>query len=122
MLGLYIKIVGSPRRAQTAALCALKAALYFFIACIRLIHEGSLAACLEVGGFRFKKLITRRVEYYRENKNIELPIDWSVMLYLYQLTNGRLRHIFGLLTQMLQILRVGDLADKVSLEVDHAFV
>jgi len=65
----------------------------------------------------FKELVTRRVEHYRVNKNIELPIDWSVMLYLHRLTNGRLRYIFGLLSRMLRILHVGDLADKISLEM-----
>ncbi len=64
----------------------------------------------------FKKLITRRVESYRVNKNVELPIDWPVMVYLHQLTHGRLRYIFGLLSRMLRILHIGDLADKISLE------
>lgn len=65
----------------------------------------------------FKELIMRRVEHYRVNKNIELPIDWPVMLYLHRLTNGRLRYIFGLLSRMLRVLHVGDLADKISLNV-----
>ncbi|MBB71108.1 MAG: hypothetical protein CMF50_01760 [Legionellales bacterium] len=64
----------------------------------------------------FKKLITRRVEYYRVNKNVELPIDWAVMSYLHKLTHGRLRYIFGLLSRMLRLLHVGDLADKISLD------
>jgi DNA-binding transcriptional ArsR family regulator len=65
----------------------------------------------------FKTLIKKRVEHFRMNKSIELPIDWSVMVYLYRLTNGRLRYIFGLLARMLRVLHVGDLADKISLDV-----
>ncbi len=65
----------------------------------------------------FKKLIACRVEYYRVNKNVELPIDWAVMLYLHRLTNGRLRYIFGLLARMLRVLHIGDLVDKISLDI-----
>lgn len=65
----------------------------------------------------FKELVERRVKYYRINKNVELPIDWSVMLYLHQLTHGRLRYIFGLLSRMLRMLHIGDLADKISLDI-----
>jgi len=70
----------------------------------------------------FKKLITCRVEYYRMNKNVELPIDWSVMLYLHRLTHGRLRYIFGLLSRMLRVLHIGDLADKISLDIARPLI
>jgi hypothetical protein len=65
----------------------------------------------------FHALISRRVEYFRVNKNVELPIDWEVMLYLYKLTNGRLRYVFGLLSRMLRLLHVGDLTDRISIDV-----
>lgn len=65
----------------------------------------------------FHALIKRRVEHYRINDTVELPIDWSVMSYLHSLTKGRLRYIFGLLSRMLRVLHVGDLTDKISLEV-----
>lgn len=65
----------------------------------------------------FRALVDRRIEHFRKNKNVELPIDWAVMLYLYRLTKGRLRYVFGLLSRMLRILHIGDLADKISLEV-----
>lgn len=39
------------------------------------------------------------------------------MLYLHRLTNGRLRYIFGLLSRMLRVLHIGDLADKISLDI-----
>lgn len=65
----------------------------------------------------FKSLIARRVEYYQLNDKVTLPIDWPVMLYLYHLTSGRLRYLFGLLSRMLRILYVGDLLDKISLDI-----
>lgn len=64
----------------------------------------------------FKNLVTKRVEYYREGPQVQLPIDWEVLLYLYKLTKGRLRYIFGLLSRMLRVLHIGDLADVISLE------
>lgn len=64
----------------------------------------------------FHTLISKRVDYFRVGLNVELPIDWEVLLYLYQLTNGRLRYVFGLLSRMLRVLYVGDLTDKISIE------
>jgi DNA-binding transcriptional ArsR family regulator len=70
----------------------------------------------------FKELITRRVEHYRVNSKIELPIDWAVFSYLHKLTNGRLRYIFGLLSRMLRILHIGDLVDKISLDIAEPLI
>ena len=64
----------------------------------------------------FQALVTKRVEFFRVSPNIDLPIDWEVMLYLYKLTHGRLRYVFGLLSRMLRVLHIGDLADKISME------
>jgi len=70
-----------------------------------------------LGENEFKDLISRRVEHFRMNDNVELPIDWSVMLYLHKLTKGRLRYVFGLLSRMLSVLHIGDLVDKISLDI-----
>ena len=64
----------------------------------------------------FQALVAKRVEFFRVSPNIDLPIDWEVMLYLYKLTHGRLRYVFGLLSRMLRVLHIGDLADKISME------
>lgn len=62
-------------------------------------------------------LIEKRVEYFRINQNIVLPVDKQVLLYLYNITKGRLRFIFGLLNRLFNILQVGTLTDRVTLEL-----
>lgn len=76
-------------------------------------HEVRIEPLSEDG---FKKLVDKRVTFYRSSSQVRLPIDWEVFVYLYRLTNGRLRYIFGLLSRMLRILHIGDLADVISLE------
>lgn len=65
----------------------------------------------------FHQLIKTRVEYYRENDNADLPVDSEVLSYLYDITRGRLRYIFGLLQRLMSNLHVGDLTDRVSLDI-----
>jgi hypothetical protein len=60
-------------------------------------------------------LINKRVQFYRNNQNAQLPIDEDVFLYLFDLTKGRLRYVFGLIKRLLNELDVGDLMDKVIL-------
>jgi len=65
----------------------------------------------------FEHLILKRVEFYRTSKKVELPIDMDVFLYLFQITKGRLRYIFGLLARLMANLHIGDLTDRVTLDV-----
>lgn len=62
-------------------------------------------------------MIEKRVDYYRVNANVTLPVDQDVWLYLYRLTKGRLRYIFGLLTRLFNTLQLGTLIDRVTLEL-----
>jgi hypothetical protein len=62
-------------------------------------------------------MIKKRVEYFRVNPKITLPVDEEVLLYLYQITKGRLRYIFGLLTRLFNVLQLGTLADRITLEL-----
>lgn len=66
---------------------------------------------------KFKELIKKRVEFYRSTPKIEFPIDMDVFLYLYEITHGRLRYIFGLLTRLMGTLHIGDLTDRVTLDI-----
>lgn len=61
-------------------------------------------------------MLEKRVEYFRVNSNVTLPVDQDVLLYLYQITKGRLRYIFGLLTRLFNVLQLGVLSDRVTLE------
>jgi hypothetical protein len=65
----------------------------------------------------FIVLINKRIDYYRNNPKAEFPIDQSVFLYLFKLTKGRLRYIFGLSIRLMSSLYIGDLMDKVTLDI-----
>lgn len=62
-------------------------------------------------------MIEKRVDYFRVNPKVTLPVDKEVWLYLYKITKGRLRYIFGLLTRLLNVLQLGTLSDRISLEL-----
>lgn len=65
----------------------------------------------------FKDLLLKRIEFYRSNKRAEMPIDMEVFLYLFDITYGRLRYIFGLLARLMPSLHIGDLTDRVTLDI-----
>ena len=62
-------------------------------------------------------MIEKRVEYFRVNPKVTLPVDKEVLLYLYQITKGRLRYIFGLLSRLFNVLQLGVLSDRITLEL-----
>ena len=72
---------------------------------------------LPVSEIEYMELIGKRVKYYSYNDKIKSPIDNEVFLYLYQITKGRLRYIFGLLSRLMNKLSIGGLNDKVTLEM-----
>lgn len=65
----------------------------------------------------YLSMIEKRVEYFRVNTKVTLPVDKTVLLYLYQITNGRLRYIFGLLNRLFNALQLGVLSDRITLEL-----
>jgi hypothetical protein len=65
----------------------------------------------------YQDLLEKRIVYYRSNPKAQLPIDKDVFLYLYDITKGRLRYIFGLLQRLLNNLFVGDLTDRITLAI-----
>jgi DNA-binding CsgD family transcriptional regulator len=62
-------------------------------------------------------VIDKRIEYFRVNPKVTLPVDKEVLLYLYQITKGRLRYIFGLLSRLFNVLQLGVLSDRITLEL-----
>lgn len=66
---------------------------------------------------KFKELIQKRVEFYRSTPKIDLPIDLDVFFYLHKITKGRLRYVFGLLTRLMGSLHIGDLTDRITLNI-----
>lgn len=65
----------------------------------------------------FLEMLDKRVRFYGESEKAELPIDQDVFHYLYRITNGRLRYIFGLTSRLMKRLYIGDLTDKVTLDI-----
>lgn len=65
----------------------------------------------------FEKLINTRLTFYRSNNKVFSPIETEVFLYLYEITRGRLRYIFGLLQRLISKLHVGNLTDKLTLDI-----
>lgn len=63
------------------------------------------------------EMIDKRVRFYGESEKAELPIEKEVFYYLYKITNGRLRYIFGLISRLMNRLYVGDLTDKITLNI-----
>jgi len=62
-------------------------------------------------------MIEKRVEYFRVNSKVTLPVDRETLLYLYKITKGRLRYIFGLLTRLFNVLQPGTLSDRITYEL-----
>ena len=63
------------------------------------------------------EMIDKRIQFYSASKKTELPIDNDVFHYLYQMTQGRLRYIFGLTARLMTRLYIGDLTDKITLAI-----
>ncbi len=70
----------------------------------------------------YTSLINKRIEFYRSNPSAQLPIDEDVFLYLFDLTKGRLRYVFGLIKRLLNELSIGDLVDKLTLNLAKPMV
>ncbi|MBS0357752.1 MAG: hypothetical protein JSS53_00560 [Proteobacteria bacterium] len=65
----------------------------------------------------FTEMLTKRFEYYRNSPKTEIPIEMEVFTYLYQITSGRLRYIFGLVSRLMNSLHVGDLTNKITIDL-----
>lgn len=65
----------------------------------------------------YLELVRKRIKYYRVNPKAQFPIDEVVFSYLYDITKGRLRYIFGLLHRLFNALSVGDLTDRITLDI-----
>jgi len=64
-----------------------------------------------------EEMINKRVQFYGESEKAELPIDRDVFYYLYKITQGRLRYVFGLLSRLMNRLYIGDLTHKITLDI-----
>lgn len=65
----------------------------------------------------FHELIDKRLAYYQTSKHSTFPIEKDVFDYLYDLTDGRLRYIFGLIYAITNRLHLGKLVQMVSIDL-----
>lgn len=62
----------------------------------------------------YHELIKKRLDYYKIKNNVSFPLKLDVFDYLYEITNGRLRYIFGLIYALTNRLHIGKLVQSIS--------
>jgi len=65
----------------------------------------------------YHELIKKRLVHYRLKKRAQFPINQDIFDYLYEVTEGRLRYIFGLVYELMQRLQIGKILQEVSTEL-----
>lgn len=65
----------------------------------------------------YLKLIQNRINHYKTKTSVKLPMEEEVWRYLYQVTNGRVRYIFGLVSNIFYQFQPGILTDVITLEL-----
>lgn len=65
----------------------------------------------------YQLLIEKRILFYSKNKNAVFPVAKEVFEYLYDVTEGRLRYIFGLLSRLVSRLCIGHLINMITMDV-----
>ncbi len=65
----------------------------------------------------YHELIDKRLAYYKIGKNFVFPIGSDIFDYLYDLTDGRLRYIFGLIYAIINRLHIGKLVQTISIDL-----
>lgn len=62
-------------------------------------------------------LIEKRIKRYALNENVKMPVDDDLWSYLYTLTKGRLRYVFGLMNRLYESLMLGILTDYITVDM-----
>lgn len=65
----------------------------------------------------YLQLINKRIQHFKAKPQAGLPVDKDVWLYLFQITKGRLRYIFGLLNRLYGMSQLGVLTDRIDLSM-----
>lgn len=65
----------------------------------------------------FAEMLDKRFNYYKSSPKVEIPVEREVFAYLYKITAGRLRYIFGLISRLMNNLHIGDLTDKITIDL-----
>lgn len=70
----------------------------------------------------YHQLIQKRIEYYSLHKKTQFPFNKAIFDYLYDITEGRLRYIFGLIYAMSNRLYLGKIIQEVSTDLAKATI
>ncbi len=70
----------------------------------------------------YLQLIDKRIQCFKVKPQVDLPVDKEVWLYLFRITKGRLRYIFGLLNRLFGVLQLGVLTDKITIELAQPII
>jgi len=65
----------------------------------------------------YHELIKKRLVYYRLKRNAQFPVNQEILDYLYEVAEGRLRYIFGLVYVLIQRLQVGKILQNLSTDL-----
>lgn len=65
----------------------------------------------------YHQLIQKRLSYYSLKKKIQFPLSEEIFDYLYELSEGRLRYIFGLIYAMTNKLHLGKIVQTISFDL-----
>ncbi len=65
----------------------------------------------------YNDLINKRIAHFRAREKVKLPVDKAVWDYLFEVTKGRLRYIFGLLNRLFNAFKLGELTKYINLEM-----
>jgi len=70
----------------------------------------------------YHELIDKRLNYYKIDKNVKFPLEKEIFEYLYDVTGGRLRYIFGLIYALTNRLNIGKIIQTVSTDLAKATI
>ena len=69
----------------------------------------------------YHDLIQKRINYYSIRKNVEFPLGKEIFDYIYELSEGRLGYVFGLIYSMTNRLHLGKIVQRISLDLAKAY-
>lgn len=70
----------------------------------------------------YHELIRKRLKYYGTRKKVEFPFSEEVFDYIYDVSEGRLRYVFGLIYAMTTRVHLGKIVQHISLDLAKATI
>jgi len=70
----------------------------------------------------YHELINKRLNHYKIDKYVKFPLEKEIFDYLYDVTGGRLRYIFGLIYALTNRLSIGKIVQTVSTDLAKATI